>query len=1569
MKKRILSIISATVFIVNTCLLSTGVKASTDIESNGDTNIRVATYNIGVGNRSDNGLERIKGQINEYDVDIIGIQEVDKFTNRTGKVDQLEFLKSEKISNGNFGKAINHDGGEYGLGFLTKHEIISYSDAKLDSQNQEQRIYQRSLINIDGKDVAFYNTHLSYESLSIRSKQLETIKNVMDNDTSEYKILTGDFNVDNTDEYSIFSDNYNIINGNNGVWYPTYSEEDCITPSLDNIIISKNIEINNIEMIGNKLSDHNMLYTDIILKEQKEENKNLALNKQVEVSGVEVADGRFTGPMAVDGLVSKESRWSAAKKDEQWLIVDLGEEVGLNQIKIRFHAEVPKYKVLVSLDGLKYDEVLDLTDGSQGNEVTKSITMDTRKVRYIKYLQLSQWKHTNGKYYGSSIYELEAYRESVLNVEEIANQIKSIPPTISEDGKTIILPQSPSDNYEVTLYGCDNKQVISMDGAITQPLEDMKVNLLYTVTNKENPEQVAHTDKDVSIIVPGKYEVEESDNKRPNVVPGLREWKGTSGEFNLIDTSKIVIETEELRETAGTIQFYLQEMLNKNLDILVGEPTLGDIYLTLDSEKAILGSEGYELIIDDYIKIVSSEEKGVLYGGISITQALYTDENHDSILKGEARDYPKYEVRSGMIDVGRMYIPLEYLEEMTVYMAWFKLNEIQVHVNDYWGASNYSAFRLESETYPMIMAEDGYYTKNDYKQYQKDVKKFGIDVITEIDTPYHAESFRNVPGAVMLKPGYLDIREESTYEIIENVLDEYLDGEEPVIQSDKFHIGTDEYDKKYSEEMRKYTDHFINYINNKGYETRLWGSLGTKGFNGTTPVSNKATMNLWAPYWADVKEMYNAGYDMINTCGGWLYIVPGSNAGYPDRLNIKKLYDEFEVNNYSPNRQPGNGTAIMPIAHPQTKGAEFALWNDVTTFRGGFSEFDVFDRFKDAVMITAEKTWYGEKTEGQTADEFENRVNTVENKVPGANPSRFVESKGDLVANYNFEEVNNNIVKDLSDNKYGSTLANGSIVEKVNGNAMRLQGDGYLSLPMDSIGYPYTVQMDVKLDENTPENTEIFSGKDGVLYLNIDGTGKLGFERSGYKFNYDYTMPKEKWVNITLTCNEKDTTLYINGQKISVASNMEVSKRKDSNTFILPLEKIGNNLKGEFDNISLYNRVLSDEEIIDSLDLAKIDNISLKKEATASSVHPKLPTLTADKAVDGVVSKDSRWASKRATGTGSNEDSGEYGTVEQWMEVDLGDVYKIDRIKINWEAAFATKYTILGSVDGNEYFEFKDIANGKVGISEFDDLGDKEARYMKILCKDASNRTWGYSIYEIEIYESTNNELIRTINKASETLSSYTKGNNNGNIPVDIYESYEEMLNDYKKLADGDKLSIDNMLLYKTEVINELKNIEKLVIIDNTELKETIEEAEKLNKEDFSEEVWNSFKITLDEAKNIYINELSTWQDISNITLKLKESIDNIEQGRIIVSKISNLDAKSTTDTVKLTWNEPVIKVGLVEYIIYVDGKEYTRVLAGNTEYTVDELSRNTIYGFKVVARYSNDKVSKPVSENIRTKK
>ena len=1049
----------------------------------------------------------------------------------------------------------------------------------------------------------------------------------------------------------------------------------------------------------------------------------------------------------------------------------------------------------------------------------------------------------------------------------------------------------------------------------------MDINVLYQVKNLNDETDIAYSEADINFIVPGAYNKEESINAKPNVMPGLREWKGNEGEFTLSKNSKIVVKDASLEATAKQIQFYLKEMIKHELEIVTSGEKSGDIVLVKDGSVDNLGKEGYTLAIDDMIEIKSNYETGILYGGISITQMFSQNDGMNNVAKGLARDYPKYEVRAGMLDVARTYIPMEYLQEMTIYMAYYKLNEVQVHVNDYWGATGYSAFRLECDTYPMITATDGSYTKEEYRQYQIDMKNYGINVITEIDTPYHAECFRNVPGVKMLKAGALDIREQSSYDVIEAVLDEYLDGPNPVIQSDKFHIGTDEYDKSYSEQMRKWTDHFINYVNDKGYDTRLWGSLGSRGFNGTTPVSNDATVNLWAPYWADVKETYNAGYDIINTCGGWLYIVPGANAGYPDRLDIASLYDKFDVNNFSPSRNAGQGTAIMPIAHPQTKGGQFCVWNDMTSYGGGFTWFDIYDRFIDAVMITSEKTWYGEKTDGQTAAEFVERANKLNSVVPGANPGRVVESKGENITAIDFETIKNGKAVDTSGNNYNATL-NNAIIEKANGNNIAtVNGDGYVALPYKSIGYPYTVMMDIKLDSNTSENTQIFSGDDGVMYANIDGTGKIGYSRSGYNFTFDYELPKDTWVNLALTCDQKNTTLYINGKAITTGINMgtAINNRKDSSTFVLPVEKILNNAKGSVDNIKIYNKTFSATEISDELGYIQLENLALNKNATASSVNPLTPNLTPNLAVDGDNTKvtTNRWSSKRATGAGTNEGDTEYGTVEQDLTVDLGANYKVDKVFISWEGAYATKYTIQGSLDGVNFFDIKDITNGTGGEITHKDLGDVETRYVRIACHDAKNRNWGYSIYELEVYQSTNEGLRALVKEGQAELAKFDAGNKNGNIAKDDYEVFEQKFEDYLALADGTEISTEEIGKLLKEVTAIINSIEDSVIYSKNELNELYQKVSLYQEKDFTKDSFVDFNTKLTAIKGlidnaddyIKVNEaMGQLQTLDSSLVKLDrsklktaiESYDNFQETDYTTSSWQTM--KTIVDAAKLVY-------------------------------------------------------------------
>ena len=1205
-------------------------------------------------------------------------------------------------------------------------------------------------------------------------------------------------------------------------------------------------------------------------------DSNLALGQDASASS-SYPDRVWTPDKAVDGDTSgSDSRWSSKRATgttnddntdkgtkEQWLTVDLGQTTPVEQVDIYWEAAfATKYEIQSSMDGQEFETAKECTASSAGKQTWRDLGIE--KARYIRIYCLEPQTAN----YGYSIYELEVYAQNEMgSAEDVLASLDGQAPQIAEDGSRLILPEVP-EGYEIFLFGSDNQQVVKLDGTVIQPLVDMDVNLLYQVVNTEDESDAAESEADIRITVPGQYQTAEGDNAKPNVLPGLREWKGGSGVYTRTEDSRIVVSDPSMEGAAEVIKTYFDQMLDMDIRIVSGtEPQTGDVYLQAGGSVDELGEEGYLLTIGDYVTVTSPTVTGMTYGGASITQILYQDEGRDNAPKGTARDYPKYAVRAGMIDVGRMYIPLEYLEEMTVYMSWFKMNETHVHINDYWSGSGYSAFRLESEVYPEIVAEDGYYTKDDYRQYQKDMKKYGIDVITEIDTPYHAECFRDVPGVQMLKTGYLDITtdeaREANQKIIENLIDEYLDGPDPVIQSEYFHIGTDEYDKAYGEQMRAWTDHFINYVNDKGYQTRLWGSLGKNGFNGTTPVSNEAVMNLWAPYWADVHEMYDAGYDIINTYGGWLYIVPSGNAGYPDRLNVENLYNNFEVNNFKSGRNP-SGEAIMPVAHPQTKGAEFCLWNDMTSFKTGFSWFDVYDRFKDGVALVAEKTWFGEKQEDQTYEEFAQRVSALEDKVPNANPGRNVDSDSGNVASYDFSSDGS----DSTANGYDAQLTD---VTVENGAAQISEG-GYITLPFDSIGYPYTVSVDMKLDA-IGENTVLFTGEDGTVYADIDGTGKLGFKRGAYRFSFDYEMPEDEWVTLTFVCDQKDTTLYVNGVSKGKAKLMDATiggKTQQSGTMIMTFEKILGSAAGSIDDLQIYNYAMSEEEVSGLLNIASRDNLALNKEVEVSSLEVSDGRFTEDLAVDGIVSSDSR------VSFGKTAD-------EQWLLVDLGEVKTISDFVLNYESQ-VPKYKIQVSEDGEIYtdvYSFEDqsyasLSKAAPGVQEVS-VDPVKARYVKYVqlqrWKNTGNgQSYSGSLYEFEVYAAPNAELREYAQAALDELMKYEGGTHNGNVEEGFYNSLKDTLENYLAMTEDGKeqVSVSDMLQYKQEVLDRQAEIPAHVLTVPQDAIDAYNEAAALKAEDYTEESYREFQ---EKLAQISLEGLDTPEAVDAVISAVEDAV------------------------------------------------------------------------------------------------
>ncbi|MDR2562230.1 MAG: family 20 glycosylhydrolase [Holophagales bacterium] len=802
-------------------------------------------------------------------------------------------------------------------------------------------------------------------------------------------------------------------------------------------------------------------------------------------------------------------------------------------------------------------------------------------------------------------------------------------------------PPAVPASHKIEFYGSDNVNVVALDGSYYRPLVSMDVNVMYRITNVKFQEDSAISQDDIVFSVKGKY-ADRGKNPEPDVIPALREWHGGKGEFRLTQQSRLLAPLGEnaAKSAAQKTRHFFKEMLGLEPDIAATGGAGCVEFIHTPSLSSELGDEGYFLTIDEKISIRAASEKALMYGGVTVTQILYGSKDKRTAPKGEARDYPRHSIRAGMIDVGRQYIPLKYLEQIGRYMAWFKLNELQIHLNDYWAATGYKAFRLQSERHPAInlnlednTKSDGYYTKDKYRAFQKELLKYGVEVVNEIDTPAHSEIFRNA-GLPMRDIGDMDIttdaNRETVVKFILDLFDEYTSGSDPVFVGKKVHFGSDEYgggSQSYQQFHALYNKSMTEGLLARGLKARMWTEFAS--YHSDMPDSlaknSNVTVNMWAPYYADVQSIYDKGYSVVNTVGGWLYLVPGCATGYPDYwgrvyanngdYRLDYLYDTFDANNFSPKRNAGKGTAIMPKAHPQTKGVQFCVWHDFPSFNGGLSEFDLFDRMRDVIPFVAEKAWHGEKTNGQTYESYAARFSKLANRAPGGNPGRFVESASELVASYHFGYEN--ALNDSSGNGY-TALAEGASITT---NGMELSGIGKISLPFGSIGYPYTVRLKAKLAD-IPADTILFKGEDGILYANYKGKGSIGFERGerGIEYHFEFVdadgmvvshsaISPNTWFELALTCDKSfsnegrpaqtDTALYIDGAMqagratcvwihdnksfipITSGSGNRKGVTYDSNSFVLPVEEILPSARAIVKRIDIYNKKMSNVEILD----------------------------------------------------------------------------------------------------------------------------------------------------------------------------------------------------------------------------------------------------------------------------------------------------------------------------------------------------------------------------------------------------
>lgn len=576
-------------------------------------------------------------------------------------------------------------------------------------------------------------------------------------------------------------------------------------------------------------------------------------------------------------------------------------------------------------------------------------------------------------------------------------------------------------------------------------------------------------------------------NPKPFVVPELKTWSGAEGQTAL--SGRIVVKNAKLKAVAAALAADYKEMFGKELTIVNGATKGGDVVLSLKKNKA-LGDEGYTMNVGSAVEITAATERGAFWATRTLLQ-IAEQHKDGNLPKGKTTDVPEYKLRGFMIDCGRKFIPMSYLRDLAKIMAYYKMNTLQVHLNDngfrqYFGGDwnkTQAAFRLECDTYPGLTAKDGSYSKQEFIDFQKLAEQNGVEVIPEIDAPAHSLAFTQYKDEIGSKEygmDHLDLFNPETYKFMDGLWKEYIGGKNPVFIGKRVHIGTDEYSnakKDVVEKFREFTDHYIKYVESFGKQAVVWGALTHA--NGDTKVKNKGVlMDIWFNGYADPVEMKKQGYKLVSIPDGLVYIVPAAGYYY-DYLNCQYLYEHWTP------AVIGNKT--FEENDPMIEGGMFAVWNDHAG--NGISTKDVHHRVYPALQTLAVKCWTGKDTKLPYAEFDSKRAELSE--APGVNELGRLGKPGSVV------------------------------LEKATVNA----GE---TLNAEEIGYNYAVTFTVD-GKQEANGTELFRSANAVVYLADPEQGKLGFERDGYRNLFNYRIPAGEKHTITIEGTNKMTRLLVDG--------------------------------------------------------------------------------------------------------------------------------------------------------------------------------------------------------------------------------------------------------------------------------------------------------------------------------------------------------------------------------------------------------------------------------------------------------
>ena len=233
----------------------------------------------------------------------------------------------------------------------------------------------------------------------------------------------------------------------------------------------------------------------------------------------------------------------------------------------------------------------------------------------------------------------------------------------------------------------------------------------------------------------------------------------------------------------------------------------GEVSLRLD--PSLKGEEAYRLnVMPSRITLEASHHRGLFWAVQTLRQLLPVPSSagSPSIPAVRIADAPRFAYRGHMLDVGRHFMPVDFVKKQIDLLSYYKLNTFRWHLTEDQG------WRIEIRKYPKLTdvgawrteadgsRYGGYYTQAQIREVVEYARLRNIMVIPEIEMPGHSLAALSAYPELACTPGpfevgtnwgvYDDIYcpSEATFKFLENVLDEVV----ALFPAPYLHVGGDE---------------------------------------------------------------------------------------------------------------------------------------------------------------------------------------------------------------------------------------------------------------------------------------------------------------------------------------------------------------------------------------------------------------------------------------------------------------------------------------------------------------------------------------------------------------------------------------------------------------------------------------------------------------------------------------------------------------------------------------------------------------------------------------------------------